>query len=191
MRIIEASTLAPEDRIAMIGFVGSPSVSNERLISGDEFSLASEELFNFLRLPPVSAMISGEIGGANGMRPFAAAAAMDIPVIDGDPMGRAFPKVDLVLPYVHEKATPAPAALSDARGNVQIISRVEDSHRFESIVRSASVEFGLSAAMSLAPLSKEVTEEFCCLGTLSFAWSLGREIMLARKRKTDIAQALV
>ncbi|KND86230.1 hypothetical protein TOPH_09138 [Tolypocladium ophioglossoides CBS 100239] len=88
---------------------------------------------------------------------------MDIPIIDGDTMGRAFPKVDMALPYVYGKATPTPAVLSDARGSVQIIAQVEDSHRFETIIRSACVELGLSAALSLAPLPRTLVEQYCCL----------------------------
>ncbi|KAF7558031.1 hypothetical protein G7046_g5923 [Stylonectria norvegica] len=191
MRIIESASLSPESKTAMIAFAGAPSVSNERLINGNELALASEELSRFLHIPGYDAIMAAEIGGSNGMRTFASAAEMDIPIVDADTMGRAFPKVDMALPYVYGVANPAPAVLSDARGNVQIIAKVEDIHRFESIIRAACVELGLYTALSLAPLSKSAVEEYCCLGGLSFAWFMGRAICVARKRKEDVAQALL
>ncbi|KAF7552726.1 hypothetical protein G7Z17_g4114 [Cylindrodendrum hubeiense] len=147
MRIIEAGSLPPKSNVAMIAFAGAPSVSNERLIGGNELASASQELARFLGLQGYEAMMAAEIGGSNGMRTFASAANMDLPIVDADTMGRAFPKVDMALPYVFGQASPAPAVLSDARGNVQVIARVEDSHRFESIIRSACVELGLFAAL--------------------------------------------
>lgn len=191
MRIIATSRLEPEANVAMIAFAGAPSVSNERLISGEELGMASEELSKFLGIKGYDAMMAAEIGGSNGMRAFAAAAEMDLPVVDADTMGRAFPKVDMALPYVFGAASPAPAVLSDARGNVQIVARVEDSHRFESIIRSATVELGLYTALSLMPLQRRVVDEYCCLGGLSLAWFMGRAICLARKRKGDVIKALV
>lgn len=191
MRVVEPSSLDADAIVSIVAFAGSPSVSNERLIGGDELTFATEELSKFLGHPVCSGMMAGEIGGSNGMRPFAAAAAMDVPVIDADTLGRAFPKLDMSLPYVYEQATPTPAVLADARGNVQIIARTESSQRFESIIRTTCVELGLSIGMGLAPVSKEVIEKYCCTGTVSFAWFIGREIMLARQKKTCVVQALV
>lgn len=191
MRVVESSKLSPEAKVAMIAFAGAPSVSNERLISGDELTLASDVLSRFLGIKGYDAIMAAEIGGSNGMRTFASAASMDIPIVDADTMGRAFPKVDMALPYVFGEAKPAPAVLSDARGNVQVIAQVEDSHRFESIIRSACVELGLYTALSLAPLSRTVVDRTCCLGGLSFAWFMGRAVCLSRQRKEDPTKALV
>lgn len=191
MRIVDISSLSTGSNIGMPAFAGSPSVSNERLISGDELSSAARELARFLNIDGYDAMMPAEIGGSNGMRAFAAAVSMDIPVVDADTMGRAFPKIDMALPYVFGQASPAPAVLSDARDNVQIIARVEDSHRFENIVRAGCVELGLYTAVSMAPLKAYVVEKYCCLGTLSLAWFMGRAICIARQRKRNIVRQLV
>ncbi|KAF4345368.1 hydantoinase oxoprolinase [Fusarium beomiforme] len=191
MRVVESCRLPPEARVAMIAFAGAPSVSNERLIGGDELSTASEALSRFLGISGYDAMMAAEIGGSNGMRTFASAAAMDMPIIDADTMGRAFPRVDMALPYSFGEASPAPAVLSDARGNVQVIAQVEDSHRFETVIRSACVELGLYTALSLAPLPRNVVDRTCCLGGLSFAWFMGRAICLSRQRKEDPTKALL
>lgn len=191
MRIIDASSLSPDGKVAMIACVGAPSVSNERLMGDDELSEATHTLSRFLGIDGCDAVMAAEIGGSNGMRPLASAAIMDLPIVDADTMGRAFPKVDMALPYVYGQASPTPAVLSDARGNVQIIASVEDSHRLESIARTVSVELGLYVAMSMAPLPKNTIEQYCCLGGLSTAWFIGRAIFMARRRKEDVVPALV
>lgn len=199
MRVVEAASLPPaaassSGGTAVIAFVGAPSVSNERLIGGGEIEAAARALSKYLDTTGgggYDAVMAAEVGGSNGMRAFAAAASLDVPVVDADMIGRAFPKIDMSLPYVYGQASPAPAVLSDARGNVQVVAEVEDSTRFESIARSACIELGLYTALSLAPLGREVLLRYCCLGSISFAWFMGREICLARQRKADVVQALV
>ncbi|RFU74566.1 hydantoinase [Trichoderma arundinaceum] len=191
MRIVDICSLSSDSNIGLPAFAGSPSVSNERLISGDELSSAAQELARFLDIDGYDAMMPAEIGGSNGMRAFAAAVSMDIPVVDADTMGRAFPKIDMALPYVFGQASPAPAVVSDARDNVQIIARVENSHRFENIVRAGCIELGLYTAVSMAPLKAGVVKKYCCLGTLSLAWFMGRAICLARQRKKNVVRELL
>lgn len=68
------------------------------------------------------------------MRAFAVATAMGLPVIDTDEIGRAFPKVDMCLPFIYKAADPCPAVLSDARGNVQVMVKTETPAKFENMV---------------------------------------------------------
>jgi len=116
---------------------------------------------------------------------------MDIPVVDADPIGRAFPKIDMALPYVYGAATPSPGVLSDPRGIVQLIASVDSARRFEDMVRSTSVELGLYTALSLVPFSLEVLQKYCCHRSLSTAWFLGRAVYTARQNKSDVVQTLV
>lgn len=116
---------------------------------------------------------------------------MDLPIVDTDTMGRAFPRVDLGLPYVYGEAVPYPAVFTDPRGNIQIIAAAEDYHRFETMGRAACVELGGSAAMALNPLSGAVIQKYCCHRGLPSAWFIGREIYLARIKKTSPAKAVV
>ncbi len=43
-------------------------------------------------------MLSCEIGGGNGLEPFAIGARMGLPVVDADFMGRAFPELQARKP---------------------------------------------------------------------------------------------
>ena len=135
MRVVESSSLPTNSKVASIAYVGAPSASNERLTGEHELLFACKALAKYESIKQFSGMIAGEIGGSNGMRTFSTAAAMDIPIVDGDTVGRAFPRVDMSLPYVYDAASPVPAVVSDARGNTQIIVGVDSAARFENLVR--------------------------------------------------------
>lgn len=191
MRIIEPESLAAHSKVALVAYAGAPSVSNERLLGSDELHSASIVLAKYLNVPGFDAVMAAEIGGSNGMRAFTMGATLDIPVVDGDTMGRAFPKVDMALPYVYGKASPSPAVLSDARGNIQVIAATEDHHRFETMIRAVCQELGLFTAISMNPLSGSVVHKYCCHRGLSSSWFIGREIYLARLKNLDIPTAVV
>ena len=60
-------------------------------------------------------MISAEIGGSNSIAPLYTAAQMDLPLLDADGMGRAYPEVQMVSIFVYgTKCTPC--ALADEKG---------------------------------------------------------------------------
>ena len=44
----------------------------------------------------IDALISAEIGGLNSMMPLAVSAQKQLPVLDADGMGRAFPHLEMV-----------------------------------------------------------------------------------------------
>ena len=77
------------------GFLGAPTVTIEKLSSGDEGQYLREEVER-LWGKPVAALMCAEIGGSNGMAPLTWAARMGLPVLDADGMGRAFPEVQMV-----------------------------------------------------------------------------------------------
>jgi DUF917 family protein len=135
LRVVPPNAIPPSAKIATVAYVGAPSVSNERLIGDDELQHAAEALARYEKFDRFTGVLAAEIGGSNGMRTFAMAAAMDLPVVDADTMGRACPRVDMSLPYVFDAATPAPAVITDARGNVSVIARAQDATRFENLVR--------------------------------------------------------
>ena len=61
--------------------------------------------------------MAGEIGGGNGVLPIARAAAMHLPLVDADGMGRAFPEVPQVTMQL-AGIPPSPAVITDERGNL-------------------------------------------------------------------------
>lgn len=82
-----------------------------------------------------------EIGGANSVEPLATGAEVGLPIVDADGMGRAFPELQMFLPFVY--GSPAyPAALGDEKGNVVAVSFVKTSKHLENFLRLKVVEMG-------------------------------------------------
>jgi DUF917 family protein len=71
--------------------MGSPAVSVERLAANETLE-AIAELMEYLRQDSFDAVMSLEIGGANGLQPFLVGStkAYDRPIVDADWMGMYF-----------------------------------------------------------------------------------------------------
>src|SRR6266699_7279159 len=81
----------PDDALIMpCGSIGAPTVSIEKIENGDEGARLRDHL-EYMTGRRVAALMSAEIGGANGLLPISWAARMGLPVVDADGMGRAFP----------------------------------------------------------------------------------------------------
>ncbi len=107
----------PDDALIMpCGGIGAPTVTIEKLENGNEGERLREEL-EFLTGRQVAALMAGEIGGGNGLLPITWAAAMHLPLVDADGMGRAFPEVPQVTMQL-AGISPSPAVMTDERGNL-------------------------------------------------------------------------
>lgn len=193
LRVVAAADLAPADAVACVGAVGSSTVMVERLPSGDEFVRAVRFLERHLghRLAAVQPL---EIGGVNGLLGVAAAAWLDLPLVDGDAMGRAFPRLDQTVLGGGEP--PAIAALSDPAGNVAVLECRDDA-AVEHIVRAALPALGTWAAVALHHGTAARYAERSVGGSVSRALKLGALLREAqrdprrRERFLDAAGASV
>src|SRR5260370_26220933 len=130
----------PDDSLIMpCGGIGAPTVSIEKIEKGDGGHRLREDL-EFLTGRQVAALMAGEIGGGNGLLPVAWAAAMRLPIVDADGMGRAFPEVPQVTMQL-AGISPSPAVMTDERGNL-IVFRTISGQWMERLERAAAVEFG-------------------------------------------------
>ncbi|KAM0185105.1 hypothetical protein ACHAPI_012300 [Fusarium lateritium] len=189
MRIINPRSLDDKSRVGIVGRVGAPTTSDERLGGEHEFQYTCEKLLTYLQLTSFAGLASGEVGGGNGLCPLPVAAAMGIPVLDGGLIGRAFPKLDMCLPYVYGVEQPYPAVLADPRGNSQVIAEVDSPARLERIIRAGCIELGLSCAFA-ASVSSHNFKLYSCHQTLSQSWYIGRAILTARQQKRHIVKSL-
>jgi DUF917 family protein len=160
-------------------------------MGNNEIPTSTALLAKYLNIKNFDALIGPEIGGANGMISLAAGAYMDLPVVDADFMGRAYPKIDLSLPYIFNQSVPWPATMTDARKNSLLIMECEDSARFETMARANAIELGLYSAITLNPISGETIRGYCPRRTLSASWFLGRLVYLARIKKTNVTKSIV
>lgn len=84
--------------IVPVAMAGSTVLFNEDLPSGSETGQILK-LYEAITRKPTDAVISIEIGGINGLIPLLVALERNLPVIDGDGMGRAFPKLEMTSFY--------------------------------------------------------------------------------------------
>jgi DUF917 family protein len=176
----------PEDGIVMpIGTIGAPTVSLEKLPAGTEPARLRrhvEERYG----KPVVALMAVEIGGSNGVKPVAYSALLDLPLLDADAMGRAFPEVQMVSMNV-AGLPPGIVLLADAHGNLASFEPVTEQWA-ERLARTSAVALGGSAVevdyiMSVAEARGAIIE-----GSVTRAIEIGRAL---RGRGTDGVAALV
>ena len=121
--LVDLDELDDEALIMPCGGVGAPTVSIEKIESGDEGGRL-REMVETLWNRQVVALMSAEIGGSNGIIPVVWAARIGLPVVDADGMGRAFPEIPQVTMEI-AGISPNPAVMTDERGNV-IVFRATD-----------------------------------------------------------------
>ncbi|KAK5957754.1 hypothetical protein OHC33_000943 [Knufia fluminis] len=207
--IVDIETL-PEDEYIMGSIsYGAPSVTLERIPSGTEAGDATDALLMSYPGLKMAAQAAIEIGGMNGIRPLLTGIKYNVPTIDGDFMGRAYPRIYILTPYREYLPLPrhlpddltfatsvygmsgTPCAQSDGMGNVVTVNKCSDFRKLEKIHRKAGHELGLFSQMVLPPISVKDAKRVGTLGTTSLAWYIGRAVYLARQEKTSIMKAIV
>ncbi|KMQ46943.1 hypothetical protein A7C99_7054 [Trichophyton rubrum] len=189
MRVVKPESMADTDVCVFASWYGAPSVSSERIPQGNELIRSVEESIKLTRHEKFHAIMADEIGGGNGMVTFPTAVHYDIPTIDGDLMGRAYPTIQHGTPYVYGE-TISPCALADSKGNVSVVMHAESNQRIETMLRTTCVELGLFTSVSAAPLTGKAIKKYAVENTMSQAWYLGRAIHLARREKVDVIEAI-
>ncbi|KZT70497.1 hydantoinase [Daedalea quercina L-15889] len=177
----------PEDAwFLRVMFMGSPSVSSERLQGGTELPSAIKALTTYMGLnldKDVYGVISDEIGGGNGLEPMIVAATMGRAVLDADLMGRAYPNLYQTLPGAY--GVPGglwPCAISDAIGNTVVLPSASNASYVETILRTVTTELGSSSGLTMPPLKRVTCQNYGITHSVSQAWRLGRAVALCRKR---------
>jgi len=186
--IIDAGELVDDAFVLSVAGIGAPTVLIEHLVSATTLKriVAAAEKHYGRR---IDALISAEIGGANSMFPLALGAIADLPVIDADGMGRAFPHIEMTTFSVYGcKATPA--LLLDDSGNVVLIETVDD-RTAEDVARAVCASLGSMIYGALYPMSGRQAKDFAVHGTLTQTLQIGRCIREARESSDDAVRALV
>ncbi|KAL8379309.1 hypothetical protein RB599_008931 [Gaeumannomyces hyphopodioides] len=195
LRVISPHDLKDDDIVACGGAKGSPQVSVEKPY-GDEMLEAQRELYEYLGVRP-TAVIPLEIGGGNGLQGLvigASGAGLDIPAVDGDWMGRAYPVSWQTTPVVFvREAVMVPTCISDGNGRVLIMKRAPTELDVERALRAALSQMGSHVGCAKGPVSGRSTKEWVVENTMSLAWRIGRAVVLARCANTidDVAEAII
>lgn len=179
---------------------GSPTVSIEKL-QGDEMMQAQEELYK--AMPPdqgqskATHMIALEIGGGNGLQGMTLGAStnMNVPCVDGDWMGRAYPTKWQTTPVVFNERSPiwSPIAVADGNGNVLVMPKAASDAAVEKIIRAALSQMGSQVGAADPPVTGAEMKRWVVENTLSQAWRLGRAVARAKamNRLDQVAETIV
>lgn len=195
VRVVNPHDLADDAQIGCGGGAGSPTVAIEKL-AGDEILESQQELYKICDRPATH-MIALEIGGANGLQSMilGASGMMDLPVVDGDWMGRAYPTKWQTTPVVFNERTPiwSPIAISDGNGNIVVMPKTASDAHVERILRAALSQMGSSVGCADAPVTGAETKRWVVEHTISQAWRIGRGVARARQDMQigNVAEAII
>jgi DUF917 family protein len=187
VELIDLDSLADDAVVAPCGWIGAPTVSAEKLPSGNEAIRGLRRLEAVLGRR-VDAVFPIEIGGSNGLAPMLLAIRTGLPVVDGDGMGRAFPESQMVIFNV-QGLNASPAVLTDDKGNCVVIESADNVDE-ERIARALSVVLGGTCHLMEYPLTGREAKAAALRGTVSDALAIGRSIRLGREAGGDPFDAL-
>lgn len=194
IRVIDQTALEEDALIYWGGHMGSPAVSVERLQSIETVQ-AFEELMEYMGHDKFDAVMGLEIGGANGLEPMLVGSSkfFDVPVVDGDWMGRAYPTYWQTTLAVHVPGELVPCAIASGDGKNLIMTRAPDDEIVDRALRASCSEMGSRVGMAARPTKTEYVRKHGVLNTVSLAWRIGRCIARceATNRLSVVAEAII
>ncbi|KAH8913122.1 hydantoinase [Coniochaeta sp. PMI_546] len=199
VRVVNPDDLEENASVYTGGGMGSPSVGIEKL-PADEMQGAQYELAKMVKLEGGSGpthMISIEIGGGNGIQSMilGASTIMDLPVVDADWMGRAYPTKWQTTPVVFNERSPVwcPIAMSDGNGNVVTMTSAKSDLQAENVMRAALSQMGSHTGCAEGPVTGDETKRWAVQHTISQAWRIGRAVDRARRnnRVDSVAESII
>src|SRR5918996_2146921 len=187
--LMDPMDLADDDLVAVVSNMGAPLVGQERLTDPATIARAVTLMEEYLGRR-FRAVMSLEIGGGNALQPFMAAAMLDLPVVDADCMGRAFPEAQMTSFAIHD-LTMYPLTLADVRDNAMIVARAASWKWMERLSRKACVEVGSIASTCKAPRTGKEVKECAILGSTTKAIGIGRAVQAARRAHQSPIEAVL
>lgn len=171
--LISVDELEDDDLVLPIAMMGAPTVLAEKAMNGNEYDILFKQMEGLLG-KKVKAVMPIEAGGVNSMIPFVAACRNNVPIVDVDAMGRAFPELQMVTFTIGGiKATPM--CLTDEKGNSCIINTISNKWT-EDIARSITMTVGASVSVILYPVVGKQIKEYGIRDIVTKSEEIGRAI---------------
>lgn len=188
VEVIQPNDLKSGATVASVGGMGAPTIGVEKLPNGGEELRALEAIEQFSGRE-VEALIPGEIGGVNSIVPLCVAAMTDLPVLDADGMGRAFPELQMDTFFIYGHPVNY-AAISDEHGNVISYQDIDTAKRLEKFARSAAVDMGGRAGYAFPLMNGDFVTEYSIQRTLSLINTLGQHVLEAQSSGRDPVEVI-
>ena len=184
-RILDPFDLADDALCCVVGSIGAPTVSIEKLPEGTEMCRALRLLEAHIGRR-FDAVAIAEIGGANSMQPLIGGLQAGIPTVDSDSMGRAYPEIQMSSFLFDTSASAAPLAMVDAADNAAVVPGAASDKWAEKIARNIAVSMGARAGLAGAIMSGAQVKAAGVHYTLSLAHHLGARVIAAQAQKADV-----
>ncbi|EHK97878.1 hypothetical protein M7I_6376 [Glarea lozoyensis 74030] len=195
LRITDISAVPSNSLLLPVVCLGSPIIGIERP-GGNLSQDALTNMLAHLDKKSFSAIICVEVGGANGMMNLIVGSSHNVPIIDGDLMGRAFPSFEKITPYVFSSGDInelLPVSMSSGDGTDFIMTHAKDLKMVDRTLRALLVEMGCAAGMVQRPMSGKEMAETGVLRSHSLAWRLGRAVARCKASQSigEVGSAVV
>lgn len=177
VKLADPTALSDRANVFVAAAMGAPTVMIEKLFSLEDQDRAVRALERHLDRQ-ASVITSAEIGGCNSMMPVAYAAMRQLPILDADGMGRAFPQLQMTSFNVAGVAC-APMTLADEHGNV-VLFQADSGKKAEEFARPVVAVMGAAGCMSCYPMTGAQARVSCVNHTLSAAIGIGEAVSGAR-----------
>lgn len=178
VEVVEPQLLDAGALVMPCGLIGSPTVAQERIWSGQEGSRLADAVAA-LHGRPVDTLMCYEIAGANGLLPVLWAARLGLPLLDADGMGRAFPEMQQQAMHVAD--VPAgPLVLTDGRRN-DIVLHTADNQDAERLARRCTAALGGVCAGALYVMTGARARTAVIVGSVTRALALGGAMQQRRR----------
>ena len=189
IQLMEAADLDDDDWVGTVANMGAPLVGQERLIDSLTLARAVSAMESHIG-KRFAALMSMEIGGANGVRPLMAAAHLGRPIVDSDTMARAYPELQMTSVAIGG-LSPCPVSIVDVRGFESIVHEVPSWKWAERVARKICTEYGASAATCQPPRTGAEVKQWCIHGTVTKAMTIGAAVREAQRRHDDPIAAIL
>ena len=181
----------PDDALVVspyhVGSIAPGLKSSKSTVIAEPFNLATELVERQLKRK-VAATVASELGGGNTPAALHVAAQLNIPMVDGDLMGRAGPELHQSTAHIFSVPV-SPSAIVSETGNVILIEKYADIDDYEALARYVSVLAGAHAAIIDTPMIKRVAMNTVVKGTITKAMGVGRAVREANATGKDPVEA--
>jgi len=191
LRVASLDEISDEALVVSPYYVGSvaPDVKPSKKVTiAEPFSVGLESIERHFKRK-VAATVATELGGGNTAAALHVAAQLNIPIIDGDLMGRAGPELHQSTTHIFNVSM-APSVVVSETGNVVFIERYADIDDYEALARYVSVLAGGHAAVIDSSLTKPVAAKIMIMGTISKSLAVGRTVREANQTGKDPIKAV-
>lgn len=188
VKLLDPSEVPDDWFVIPTAMMGAPTVLIERIPRGDE-ALSSLRLLERYIGKKADATMPIEAGGVNSTIPFVVASRANLPVVDADGMGRAFPELQMETFSIYG-INGSPLAIRDERGNSALVNTI-DNYYLEWIARGLTIRLGGSAHIAEYPMSGKDMKRTSVHNSVSLALKIGRTIREAYEAKESPLEALI